>query len=145
MSYNTRDARGNVYQEDIRIVEPDARSERSSRREPEEERKVAVRPPPQRAPVREQTNINIELELPSGLERRLVVPAPPKPKPKEMWTEVTKDLVSREAIEKVGYEFDETDDFFYVLEYLQYVRLYSTSPAAQPSDANFDMRQFRKT
>lgn len=50
-----------------------------------------------------------------------MVPAPAPRKPKEMWTEVTKDLVSREAIEKAGYTFEETEDFYYVMEYLRYV------------------------
>jgi hypothetical protein len=39
-----------------------------------------------------------------------------------MWTEVTKDLVIREAIDQMGYSCEETDDFFYVMEYLKYVR-----------------------
>ncbi|KAL7910128.1 hypothetical protein GGI35DRAFT_355896 [Trichoderma velutinum] len=43
-------------------------------------------------------------------------PAPPK----EMWTEITKDLVIREAIEELGYEYEETDQFFYVMDYLKY-------------------------
>jgi hypothetical protein len=38
-----------------------------------------------------------------------------------MWTEVTKDLVLREAIEQMGYSCEETDDFFYIMEYLKYV------------------------
>ena len=38
-----------------------------------------------------------------------------------MWTEVTKDLVTKEAIEEMGYEYEETDEFFYVIEYLRYV------------------------
>ncbi|KAG9388937.1 DoH domain containing protein [Pyrenophora tritici-repentis] len=37
-----------------------------------------------------------------------------------MWTEITKDLVIREAIDSMGYACEETDDFFYVMEYLQY-------------------------
>jgi len=37
-----------------------------------------------------------------------------------MWTEVTKDLVIREAIDSMGYSCEETDDFFYIMEYLQY-------------------------
>ncbi len=39
----------------------------------------------------------------------------------DMWTEITKDLVVREAIEAMGYEFDETEFFFYVMDYLRYV------------------------
>lgn len=40
---------------------------------------------------------------------------------KDMWTEVTKDLVIKEAIEELGYEYDETEYYFYVMEYLKYV------------------------
>ncbi|KAF2030920.1 hypothetical protein EK21DRAFT_100061 [Setomelanomma holmii] len=43
-----------------------------------------------------------------------------KPRKKDMWTEVTKDLVLREAIDQMGYSCEETDDFFYIMEYLQY-------------------------
>jgi hypothetical protein len=46
-----------------------------------------------------------------------------KPKKKDMWTEVTKDLVLREAIDGMGYRCEETDDFFYIMEYLRYVRI----------------------
>lgn len=45
-----------------------------------------------------------------------------KQKKKDMWTEVTKDLVLREAIDGMGYRCEETDDFFYIMEYLRYVR-----------------------
>lgn len=38
-----------------------------------------------------------------------------------MWTEITKDLVVKEAIEQLGYEFDETEYFFYIIAYLRYV------------------------
>jgi hypothetical protein len=54
----------------------------------------------------------------------------PRKKDKDMWTEVTKDLVLREAIEQMGYSCEETEDFFYVMEYLKYVR---SSPPAQSS------------
>jgi hypothetical protein len=47
--------------------------------------------------------------------------APVKPKTKDMWTEITKDLVLREAIDSMGYSCEETDDFFYVMDYLRYV------------------------
>lgn len=36
-------------------------------------------------------------------------------KPKEMWTEITKDLVIKEAIEESGYGYEETDEYFYVM------------------------------
>lgn len=38
-----------------------------------------------------------------------------------LWTEITKDLVVKEAIEEMGYEYEETDDFYYIIEYLRYV------------------------
>ena len=41
----------------------------------------------------------------------------------DMWTEVTKDLVIKEAIEEMGYEYEDNDHFFYVMEYLRYVGL----------------------
>lgn len=45
-----------------------------------------------------------------------------------MWTEITKDLVSEEAIKEVGYEFEETEEFYYVMEYLRYVSTYLLLP-----------------
>ncbi|ORY60559.1 uncharacterized protein BCR38DRAFT_411708 [Pseudomassariella vexata] len=44
----------------------------------------------------------------------------PVKKQQEMWTEITKDLVIREAIDQLGYEFEETEYFFYVMQYLRY-------------------------
>ncbi|KAH0544609.1 hypothetical protein FGG08_001258 [Glutinoglossum americanum] len=38
----------------------------------------------------------------------------------DVWTEITKDLVVREALEELGYEYEETEFFFYVIEYLRY-------------------------
>ena len=40
---------------------------------------------------------------------------------KEMWTEITKDLVVKEAIEMFGCEYEETEAFYYVMDYLKYV------------------------
>lgn len=40
-----------------------------------------------------------------------------------MWTEITKDLVIKDAIEEMGYDFEETEYFFYVMSYLRYVSL----------------------
>lgn len=50
----------------------------------------------------------------------------PAKKQQEMWTEITKDLVLREAIERLGYEYEETEFFFYVMEYLRYVSCVAT-------------------
>jgi hypothetical protein len=47
-----------------------------------------------------------------------------RPRRKEgegLWTEITKDLVVKEAIEQAEYEFEETDDFYYIKSYLKYV------------------------
>lgn len=44
-----------------------------------------------------------------------------KSKKDRMWTEITRDLISEEAIKEVGYEFEETEEFYYVMEYLRYV------------------------
>ncbi|KAH6694154.1 hypothetical protein F5X68DRAFT_49344 [Plectosphaerella plurivora] len=42
------------------------------------------------------------------------------PERDEMWTEITKDLVCREALMECRYEFEETAEFFYVMKYLKY-------------------------
>lgn len=64
--------------------------------------------PPPPAPV-EEKQISISL---SG---------PPRRRPDDMWTEITKDLVIKEAVEHMGYDYEETEFFFYVMEYLKYV------------------------
>lgn len=51
-----------------------------------------------------------------------------KSKKDRMWTEITKDLVSEEAIKEVGYEFEETEEFYYVMEYLRYVSAFLLPP-----------------
>ncbi|OCK85266.1 hypothetical protein K432DRAFT_287153 [Lepidopterella palustris CBS 459.81] len=47
-------------------------------------------------------------------------PLPSKARSTDMWTEITKDLVIKEAIESMGFDYEETDYFFYVMEYLRY-------------------------
>jgi hypothetical protein len=47
-----------------------------------------------------------------------------KGKKKNMWTEVAKDLVLEEAIIESGYAYDESRDFFYIKEYLQYASIF---------------------
>ena len=63
---------------------------------------------------------NGEAEEPRGLDRgrRFVAQ---KPKTETMWTEITKDLVVKDAIEGMGYDYEETEFFYYVMEYLRYV------------------------
>lgn len=75
-------------------------------------------PPPERQ--RAGDDINIDIRINEETSRG-------KTKDK-MWTEITKDLVIKEAIEERGYEYEETDDFFYVMVYLRYVRRPSHPP-----------------
>jgi hypothetical protein len=57
-------------------------------------------------------------------DMRVGFPIPPRAPPKnrlgDLWTEITKDLVVREAIEELGYQFEETEFFYYILQYLRY-------------------------
>ncbi|KAL8693763.1 MAG: hypothetical protein Q9218_001459 [Villophora microphyllina] len=43
-----------------------------------------------------------------------------KDKKEKMWTEITKDLVTEDAIKQMGYDFEETEFFYYVMSYLKY-------------------------
>ena len=51
----------------------------------------------------------------------------------DLWTEITKDLVAREAIEELGYDFEETEFFYYIIQYLRYVSCYHPSLFQPPS------------
>ncbi|KAL2883980.1 hypothetical protein CSAL01_04220 [Colletotrichum salicis] len=62
----------------------------------------------------------------------------PPSKRNEMWTEITKDLVIRDAIIQLGYDFEETEYFFYIMQYLKYDDVLEL---VQVSD---DIRRFRK-
>ena len=53
---------------------------------------------------------------------------PPDPRDR-LWTEITKDLVIKEAIVEMGYEYEETEEFYYVFKFLRYV---SCLPAKPP-------------
>jgi hypothetical protein len=69
-----------------------------------------------------------EYEREEVTDRRIALP--PKNKYGDMWTEITKDLIVREAIEDLGYDYEETEYFFYIFQYLKYVSIiscYSTS------------------
>jgi hypothetical protein len=52
-------------------------------------------------------------------DMRVGRPLPERQPP--MWTEITKDLVVREAIDEMGYDCEETEFFYYVMSYLAYV------------------------
>jgi hypothetical protein len=62
-----------------------------------------------------------EFGAPAPVEDKQIALPPPSRRPADMWTEITKDLVIKEAIEHMGYGYEETEFFFYVMEYLKYV------------------------
>ncbi|KAL3303898.1 conserved glutamic acid rich protein [Colletotrichum asianum] len=74
-----------------------------------------------------------EIDIEKTKERR----APPK-KRNEMWTEITKDLVIRDAIIELGYDFEETEYFFYIMQYLKY------DDVLELVKVSDEIRQFRK-
>ncbi|GIZ45213.1 hypothetical protein CKM354_000839300 [Cercospora kikuchii] len=77
-------------------------------------------PAPAPAPPREERRDTKE-EIRITMDRRTGGDDRPRQKKRDkMWTEVTKDLVIKEAIDEMGYEFEESDDHFYVMEYLKY-------------------------
>lgn len=84
---------------------------------------------PSPPPTRDRLNVAVydrerEIDIERITDRHSSrTPVPPPPQPKEMWTEITKDLVLREAIEQMGYDYEETSDFFYVMDYLRYVSI----------------------
>ncbi|GAP84484.1 putative glutamic acid rich protein [Rosellinia necatrix] len=62
-----------------------------------------------------------ELEVEEVRDRRISIHGERRSRKREgMWTEMTKDLVNREAIERLGYEYEETEYFFYIMQYLRY-------------------------
>ncbi|WYZ39117.1 hypothetical protein EsH8_III_001031 [Colletotrichum jinshuiense] len=77
-----------------------------------------------------------EIDIEKTRDRRS--PRPPPSKRNEMWTEITKDLVSREAIHELGYDFEETEYFFYIMQYLKY------DDVLELVKVSDDIRRFRK-
>jgi hypothetical protein len=77
---------------------------------------------------------NTDVDIEKTTETRLVRMPQPPPEPlpmtvttkRDVWTEITKDLVTREAIERLGYPYEESRWHFYIMDYLQFVR----SPSA---------------
>lgn len=51
----------------------------------------------------------------------------------ERWTEINKELVVREAIERLGYEFEETRRHYYVFSFLEQVSFVSILTCLEPS------------
>ena len=65
----------------------------------------------------------IEIETDRRMSKYSTTQSEPLPAPRnDMWTEITKDLVSREAMDYLGYDYEETEYFYYILQYLRYVR-----------------------
>ena len=67
--------------------------------------------------------VDVEKVTDRRISLRPSLPPAPAQKSRDMWTEVTKDLVVREAIEEVGYDYEETELFFYIMQYLRYVSI----------------------
>ncbi|TGO35257.1 hypothetical protein BHYA_0164g00010 [Botrytis hyacinthi] len=61
--------------------------------------------------IEESSDRQVGFPLPRG---------PPKSRMGDLWTEITKDLVAKEAIEELGYDYEETEFFYYILQYLRY-------------------------
>lgn len=61
------------------------------------------------------------VEIEKVVDRRIAVRTgsnPPPPRRNAMWTEISKDLVIREAIQEMGYEFEETEAHYYIIDFL---------------------------
>jgi hypothetical protein len=105
---------------------------------PEREREIVdIRERSLEGPRRESTSIEIDINsrrrkgggvyereyerIEESSDRRVGMPRGPKNRVGSLWTEITKDLVVKEAIEQLGYDYEETEYFYYVIQYLQYV------------------------
>ncbi|KAI0384331.1 hypothetical protein F5Y04DRAFT_277702 [Hypomontagnella monticulosa] len=108
--------------------------EREGTPEPTVVRETVVRErEPSRERERERLSIQVydkrdksrdrDVEVEEIQDRRITIRNDDRAAPRkrsDMWTEITKDLVVREAIERMGYEYEETEYFFYVMQYLHY-------------------------
>lgn len=47
-----------------------------------------------------------------------------------LWTEITRDLVVKEALERAGYEYEETETSYFIFTYLEKVRTHSCAAAS---------------
>jgi hypothetical protein len=64
-----------------------------------------------------------EVEIEKVTDRRVTVrsgsiPPTPHRRNDSMWTEIPRDMVTREAIDELGYEFEETERYYYIVDYL---------------------------
>jgi len=84
----------------------------------ERERRLSVQIVDNDRGASRERNVDIEKVTDRRITIRGSTP-PPRARP-ETWTEITKDLVCREAIEQLNYDFEETEYFYYIVEYLAY-------------------------
>ncbi|SPN99817.1 uncharacterized protein DNG_02669 [Cephalotrichum gorgonifer] len=91
--------------------------------EREEEPIVEILPAPEQPPRKSRDRLSIhvsdrdrELDVTKVTDRRVAVR--PKEPPMETWTEITRDLVNKEALRRKGYMFEENGQFYYVMQYL---------------------------
>ncbi|KAI0534369.1 hypothetical protein GGR58DRAFT_61211 [Xylaria digitata] len=109
---------------------------------------VALREPAQDS-SRERLSVQIydsnrperEVEVEEVRDRRISIRDGERPLAKkrdDMWTEITKDLVNREAIERMGYDYEETEWFFYIMQYLRY------EDVLELTDLTEDIRRARR-
>lgn len=76
-------------------------------------------PPPRKS--RDRLSIHMsgrdrDIDVTKTTDRRVAMR--PKEPTMETWTEITRDLVNKEAIKKRGYGFEERGQFFYIMQYL---------------------------
>ena len=99
---------------------------------PERDGAVVISSPAPVAPRSSDNRLSVHVhdrnrEIDIVNDRRVSV-SPRPPRTNEMWTEITKDLVSREAIRRMRYPYEETRWFYYIMEYLRQVRGFINPP-----------------
>ncbi|KAL4904495.1 hypothetical protein BDW74DRAFT_25425 [Aspergillus multicolor] len=108
--------------DDWAIISAPSRSKYSPEREPPvvDVREEPPRPRHKKSPVKAPTDDIIDPRPKGDNPRGKVGPRyiGVKDRRERLWTEITKDLVVREAIERAGYEYEEFDTFYYIFSYL---------------------------
>lgn len=74
------------------------------------------------APEPRSSRDRLSIHLSSG-DRDKRVSLRPKEPVMETWTEITRDLVNKEAIRRMGYQYETRGRFFYIMQYLHKVSL----------------------
>lgn len=69
------------------------------------------------SPRKSRDSLSVRIVDTKKSDRRVSVRPPPVPT-LETWTEITMDLVNREALKRMGYPFEQRPPFFYVMQYL---------------------------